>query len=104
MHKILTVENDTVIAKAIKKHIETWGFEAECVTDSKNILSVFVSYDPQLVLLDISLPYYNGYHWCSEIRKVQKFRSFLLEHKGVILCIGSSRIRISVKGISMILG
>jgi DNA-binding response OmpR family regulator len=72
MHKILIVEDDTVIAKTIKNHIETWGCDAECVTDFKNILSVFVSYDPQLVLLDISLPYYNGYHWCSEIRKVSK--------------------------------
>ena len=72
MHKILIIEDDSVIAKAIQNHIETWGCEAEYVTDFKNVLSTFAVYDPQLVLLDISLPFYNGYHWCSEIRKVSK--------------------------------
>lgn len=72
MHKILIVEDDAVIAEAIKKHIRTWGYEAECVDDFQDIMTIFISYDPQLVLLDISLPFYNGFHWCSEIRKVSK--------------------------------
>ena len=72
MYKILIVEDDLIIAKTIKNHIESWGFEAESVTNFKDVLSTFVSYDPQLVLLDISLPFFNGYHWCSEIRKVSK--------------------------------
>lgn len=72
MYKILIVEDDTVIANAIKKHIKTWGYEAEYVTDFKDVLTKFVSFQPQLVLLDISLPFYNGFYWCSEIRKVSK--------------------------------
>ena len=72
MYKILIVEDDLIIAKTIKNHIESWGFEAESVTNFKDVLSTFVSYDPQLVLLDISLPFFNGYHWCSEIRRVSK--------------------------------
>ncbi|MGB4661845.1 MAG: response regulator transcription factor [Mobilitalea sp.] len=72
MHKILIVEDDAVIAKSIKNHIETWGCEASCITDFKEVLTFFVEYDPQLVLMDISLPFYNGYHWCSEIRKFSK--------------------------------
>jgi DNA-binding response OmpR family regulator len=72
VYKILIVEDDTIIAKAMKKHIETWGYEAEYVTDFKDVLSKFVSFQPQLVLLDISLPFYNGFYWCSEIRKVSK--------------------------------
>lgn len=72
MHKILIVEDDAVIAKAIKNHIGTWGWEGECVTDFEQVMSLFISFNPQLVLLDISLPFYNGYHWCSEIRKVSK--------------------------------
>ncbi|WP_281531973.1 response regulator transcription factor [Anaerocolumna aminovalerica] len=72
MYKILIVEDDTIIAKAMKKHVETWGYEAEYVTDFKDVLSKFVSFQPQLVLLDISLPFYNGFYWCSEIRKVSK--------------------------------
>lgn len=72
MYKILIVEDDLIIAKTIKNHIESWGFKAESVTNFKDVLSTFISYDPQLVLLDISLPFFNGYHWCSEIRKVSK--------------------------------
>ena len=72
MYKILIVEDDLIIAKTVKNHIRSWGFEAECVTDFKDVLASFVSYSPQLVLLDITLPFFNGYHWCSEIRKVSK--------------------------------
>jgi len=72
MYKILIVEDDLIIAKTVKNHIRYWGFEAECVTDFKDVLAAFVSYSPQLVLLDITLPFFNGYHWCSEIRKVSK--------------------------------
>jgi two-component system, OmpR family, response regulator protein BraR/BceR len=72
MYKILIVEDDLIIAKTVKNHIMSWGFEAECVTDFKDVLAAFVSYNPQLVLLDITLPFFNGYHWCSEIRRVSK--------------------------------
>ncbi|MCK9526262.1 MAG: response regulator transcription factor [Limnochordia bacterium] len=72
MYRILIVEDDAVIAKTIEKHINSWGYEVQCATDFKDVLSHFVSFDPQLVLLDISLPFYNGYHWCSEIRKLSK--------------------------------
>lgn len=72
LHRILIVEDDGVIAKTMKQHIETWGLEVRCVTDFRHVLEDFVSYSPQLVLLDISLPFFNGYHWCNEIRKVSK--------------------------------
>ena len=72
MYKILIVEDDMVIAKAIKNTIEAWGYNAMCVTDFRDVIKDFVSFAPQLVLLDISLPFYNGYHWCSEIRKLSK--------------------------------
>jgi DNA-binding response OmpR family regulator len=72
MYKILIVEDDLIIAKTVKNHIKSWGFEAACVTDFKDVLAAFVSYNPQLVLLDITLPFFNGYHWCSEIRRLSK--------------------------------
>jgi len=72
MHKVLIVEDDDAIARIIKKHIETWGCQAQCVTDFKDVLAQFADYDPQLVLLDIALPFYNGYHWCNEIRRISK--------------------------------
>lgn len=72
MYKILIVEDDMVIAKTIKSHLESWGYEVKYITDFKNVMQTFVSYDPQLVLLDISLPYINGYTICNEIRKLSK--------------------------------
>jgi DNA-binding response OmpR family regulator len=72
MYKILIVEDDLIIAKTVKNHIKSWGFEAECVNDFKDVLAAFASYNPQLVLLDITLPFFNGYHWCQEIRRLSK--------------------------------
>ncbi len=70
--KILIVEDDAVIAAAIQKHIQTWGMEAARVDDFSDVLGAFVREDPQLVLMDIALPFYNGYHWCQEIRRVSQ--------------------------------
>ena len=70
--KILIVEDDRGIAEAIQKQAEKWGLQAKCVQDFRNIMAEYAEYDPQLVLLDISLPFFNGYHWCSEIRRVSK--------------------------------
>lgn len=72
MHKIFIVEDDTVIASAIAGHLNTWGCETRCTNDFQNILSEFAEYAPSLVLLDISLPFFNGFHWCNEIRKLSK--------------------------------
>ena len=72
MYKILIIEDDFVIAKTMMKHLTSWGYEVKCAEDFKNVLAEFVSFDPQLVLLDISLPFFNGFHWCTEIRKVSK--------------------------------
>ena len=72
MYKILIVEDDRTIARAMKNHIEAWGFNARCAENFRDIMEEFADYNPQLVLLDISLPFFNGYHWCSEIRKVSK--------------------------------
>jgi two-component system, OmpR family, response regulator protein BraR/BceR len=72
MYKILIVEDDMVIAKTVKTHLESWGYEVEYIIDFHNVMSHFVSYDPQLVLLDISLPFVNGFTLCNEIRKLSK--------------------------------
>lgn len=72
MYKILIVEDDKVISEQVKKHLGKWGYEAVCVEDFENILPQFISFDPQLVLLDIGLPFYNGYYWCGEIRKISQ--------------------------------
>ena len=70
MYKILIVEDDLPMAQAIQKEMSMWGNEAQYVQDFQNVLTTFTEYDPHLVLMDITLPFYNGYHWCSEIRRI----------------------------------
>ncbi|MCM1545174.1 MAG: response regulator transcription factor [Ruminococcus sp.] len=72
MYRILIVEDDIGIAQAIKKQAEMWNLQAVCVQNFRNVLDEFSQLDPHLILLDITLPFYNGYHWCGEIRKVSK--------------------------------
>ena len=72
MYKILIVEDDEIIAGAIQKEIRSWGYDARQAEDFEHVLQEFASYDPQLVLLDIGLPFYNGFYWCGEIRKVSR--------------------------------
>ncbi|MDD6270054.1 MAG: response regulator transcription factor [Oscillospiraceae bacterium] len=69
MYRIMIAEDDNALAAAMKKHIESWNYEVICVRNYENILDEYNKYEPDLVLMDIMLPYYNGYHWCTEIRK-----------------------------------
>jgi len=68
--KIFIVEDDEVIANKIKQHLIKWDYESLIAKDFQSILPELVSFDPQLVLLDITLPFFDGYHWCREIRKI----------------------------------
>ena len=72
MYRLLIVEDDMGIAQAIKEQARVWGLEAAYVEDFRNVMSEFAAFSPHLVLLDISLPFYDGYHWLSEIRKVSQ--------------------------------
>lgn len=72
MNKIFIVEDDLTIAKAITSYLSKWNYETKYIEDFKDVIKEFTDFNPQLVLLDISLPFMNGYHWCSEIRKISK--------------------------------
>ena len=72
MYKIFIVEDDEVISRSIRDYLTTWEYEVRCVKDFSKVLTEFAEFDPQLVLMDITLPFFNGYHWCSEIRKISK--------------------------------
>ncbi len=72
MYKIFIVEDDEMIAASVKRHLESWNYKVICANDFADIMAEFVTASPQLVLMDIKLPFYNGYHWCSEIRKISK--------------------------------
>lgn len=72
MYRIFLAEDDDGIANAIIKRLSEWEFEVRRADDYRGVLEEFKEYDPHIVLLDISLPFYNGFHWCSEIRKISK--------------------------------
>lgn len=72
MTRILIVEDDRTIAGTVAKKLTSWGWEARCAEDFQDILGEFAAYQPQLVLMDIKLPFFNGYHCCREIRRVSK--------------------------------
>ena len=68
--KIMLVEDDHALAQAIKGRIETWGYEVFTVNDFQHVADEFNEISPMLVLLDINLPFFNGFYWCTEIRKL----------------------------------
>lgn len=70
MYRLLIIEDDKGIAEAIREQAELWDLQTACVRNFRNIMSEFAAFEPHIVLLDIGLPFFNGYHWCSEIRKV----------------------------------
>ena len=70
MYKILLVEDDEIISKSIKQHLENWGFEVITARDFKNITNEFTECNAHIVLLDLILPFYDGFYWCKEIRKI----------------------------------
>lgn len=67
--KVLIVEDDFVIAESLEHELFKWNYEVVVAKQFDNILDLFNTHQPQLVLLDINLPTFNGYHWCQEIRK-----------------------------------
>ena len=72
MYRILIVEDDEIIASEVAKSLISWGFDAVIARDFARIDEEFSRLDPQLVIMDISLPYYNGYYWCERIRRDSK--------------------------------
>lgn len=70
MYRILIVEDDPVITETLCAYMGRWGMEARGIEDFQSVLREFAAFDPQLVLMDIALPFFDGYHWCAEIRKI----------------------------------
>lgn len=70
MYRIFVVEDDEIIARSVRRHLESWDYTVACAQDFSAVLQEFSAFVPQLVLMDIKLPLLNGYHWCAEIRKI----------------------------------
>ncbi len=91
MYRILIVEDDKVIADTVKEQLIKWGYEDFVVTDFSDVLKTFVEVEPHLVLMDIGLPFFNGYHWCTQIRTVSKvpiiFMSSMSDNMNIVMAI-----------------
>lgn len=72
MYRLLIVEDDRGIAEAIRTQAEMWDMQAQCVENFRGVMAEFAGFDPHIVLMDVALPFFNGYHWCAEIRRVSK--------------------------------
>ena len=72
MYKIMIIEDDAVIAQQIKKYLQTWDYDVECACCFNHIMDDFSQMNPDLILLDLTLPYKNGFYWCNKIRKISK--------------------------------
>ena len=70
--KILIIEDDETICRELKSLLEKYGYTVACADDFQNVVEFVLSEAPQLVLLDINLPVYDGYHVCRELRRVTK--------------------------------
>lgn len=82
MYKIMVIEDDITIAGAIKDHLGKWDYDVIYVTDFKNITEQVIRFEPHLILLDIMLPFFNGFYWCSEIRKISKVPIMFISSAG----------------------
>ena len=91
MYRILLVEDDPVIFTQVSSHLTKWGYEVQGVSDFGDVLSDVAGFEPHLVLMDIGLPFYNGYYWCGEIRKVSKvpilFLSSASDNMNIIMAV-----------------
>ena len=72
MYRLLIIEDEKGIAESIADNLSNYGFETRTIDDFSRTMEIFKDFDPHMVLLDIKLPYYDGYHYCAEIRKISK--------------------------------
>ena len=79
--KILIVEDDNDIAEILANELSVWGYDTVCVKDFNNVLYEFKSEKPELVLMDIILPYFNGFYWCQKIREISKVPLMFISSK-----------------------
>ena len=91
MYRIFIVEDDEVIARTVKNHLEKWNYTVHCVENFDEVMAEFAAFDPQLVLMDIHLPFYNGYHWCTQIRQISQlpiiFLSSMNDNMNIVMAI-----------------
>ncbi|MDO4571910.1 MAG: response regulator transcription factor [Clostridia bacterium] len=105
MERILIVEDDAVIAGEIARHLGRWDMEPVVAEDFSDVLGTFRRAEPRLVLLDISLPRFNGFYWCERIRAESKtpiiFLSSRQESMDIVMAVNMGGDDYIVKPVAM---
>lgn len=70
MYTILIVEDDSTISSLIAQKLTQWNYQAIQVSNFQNVLTEFSTTKPHLILMDINLPFYDGFYWCTKIREL----------------------------------
>ncbi len=70
MYRILMIEDDRTISPILEEHLKKWGYEVHTASEFADILTEFTASDPHLLLMDVNLPYYDGFYWCAKIREI----------------------------------
>lgn len=87
--RIFIIEDDPAIAETLARGLEKWGYDVRRAIDFSNIMPEFRQFSPHLTLLDISLPFFNGYHWCQEMRRESTapiiFLSSMRENMNIVM-------------------
>lgn len=78
----MIVEDDEALAKEIELFLSKWQYDAICAKQFDNIVQEFQEYRPQLILLDINLPFYDGFYWCSQIRQISNVPIIYISSRG----------------------
>ncbi|PKM52736.1 MAG: DNA-binding response regulator, partial [Firmicutes bacterium HGW-Firmicutes-5] len=81
MFKILLIEDDKKISDIVVENLVKAGYDSLAVTDFSDVLPEFMAFKPDLVLLDIILPFYDGYYWCGQIRLLSKVPIIFISSK-----------------------
>ena len=91
MRNILIVEDDETIAAELAKSLSKWQMRGVIVEDFQKVTETFRQCDPDVVLMDLNLPCYNGFYWCGEIRKISKvpivFLSSASDNMNIVMAI-----------------
>ena len=89
MYQIMIVEDDATMAEMMKRQLEAWGHQVHVAEQFQDILGEFTACAPHMVLMDIMLPFFNGYHWCTQIRAVSRvpvvFLSSASENMNIVM-------------------
>lgn len=72
MHTVFLVEDDLALCAELEDNLRRWGFTVITCQAFDRILEDFVRVRPHLVIMDINLPFFDGFYWCRKIREVSK--------------------------------